>query len=123
MAGEIEITVGDVNDVEAYVYARYVPRESVNEREATGVKIRGTLRGPYCETAHTLPADIRFRDQAKGDAPSAVAIVPDPCIWSPELPHVYQAEIEAVIGEQVIAQYRGTIGFRKAGTVLESSNG
>jgi hypothetical protein len=116
MPGEIEITVGDVNDVEARVYALYRPDLKDEASETAPVLISGSLRGPYCETAHTLPAEIRFRHSATGASPTAEALVPDPCVWSPELPHLYHADIEARQGDRVLAEYRGTIGFRKANT-------
>ncbi len=106
MTAEIEISVGDVNDVEARVYARYVGVE------AEGVVLTGTLRGPYCEGSRTLPARIEFRDA--GQPGLIEALVPDPCTWSPELPHVYHVDVKARNGERVVAAYHGEIGLRRA---------
>ena len=36
-------------------------------------------------------------------------------MWTPEMPHLYQADIEARQGEQLIAEYHGTIGLRRLG--------
>jgi beta-galactosidase/beta-glucuronidase len=105
MSNPIEIFVDDVNDVEARVYARYVGAASKQ------IVLRGTLRGPYCETTHTLPAEFAFCNT--GRVAEAVAVVPDPCTWSPELPHLYRADVEAVQGDRVTAEYRGLIGLRK----------
>jgi hypothetical protein len=104
MSNPVEIFVEDVNDVEARVYARYVGAASAN------IVLRGTLRGPYCETTHTLPAKFSFRPTE--GAAEALALVPDPCTWSPELPHLYQVDVEALQGERVVAEYRGMIGLR-----------
>jgi hypothetical protein len=115
MQGEINITVGDVSDVEAHVYARYRP-EFARPTEASPserVLLHGILRGPFCETAHTLPADIPFRDLAPREIGVARAIVPDPCLWSPELPHVYHVDVQARQGGHVIAEYHGKIGLRR----------
>ncbi len=114
MTGEIEITVGDVNDVEARVYARYRAAD-INgvDAQAEPIVLHGTLRGPNCEMARTLPAVFMFRGVASAAEPTAEAIVPDPCAWSPELPHLYQADVEARQGEWVVAEYHGTIGLRK----------
>ena len=71
-----EISLGDVTDMQAHVYARYTGPEAV--------VVRGELRGPFCEIARTLPADFPFRDLAPERAGSAEAIVTDPCLWSPE---------------------------------------
>jgi beta-galactosidase/beta-glucuronidase len=113
MSGEIEIFVGDVNDVEGHVFARV--NRAYGEQEKDGaVVLSGTLQGPYCETARTLPAKIPFRDVTPKENGVAVAIVPDPCVWSPELPHLYQADVEAKQGGRVIAEYHGMIGLRGA---------
>jgi beta-galactosidase/beta-glucuronidase len=104
MAGEIEIVVGDVNDIEARVSARFVG-------EAANVVVSGTIRGPFCEKAHTLPADYDFRGRGDG---TAEAVVPDPCTWSPEVPHLYRVEVTARCGGKVVAEYGGEIGLRRS---------
>ena len=113
---DIEITVGDVSDVEAYVYARYHSASSgADNAAAEPIQLHGTLRGPECATARTLPAVIMFRGIAASDGVAAEAIVPDPCVWSPELPHLYQADIVAKRGEKIVAEFHGPIGFRASG--------
>jgi beta-galactosidase/beta-glucuronidase len=111
MTDEIEIFVGDVNDVEGHVFARFkrVPSE---QDEGEAIVLSGTLRGPYCETARTLPAEIPFRDLSPKKSGLAQAIVPDPCLWSPELPHLYRVDVQAHQGERIIAKHHGTIGLR-----------
>lgn len=107
MGGSIEISVGDVTDMEARVIARWV-----GEREAGDpVVLSGTMRGPYCETARTLPAEFLFRDLGRGA--QAEAVVSDPCMWSAEMPHLYHVDVVARRGELVIAEYRGEIGLRR----------
>jgi hypothetical protein len=98
--------------VEARVYARYA-RPATKELAAAAGRIAlcGTLRGPYCERSRTLAAEFAFRE--RGEPGTAEAIVPDPCIWSPELPHFYQADIEARQGRRVVAEYHGKIGLRR----------
>ncbi len=106
MSSNIEIIVGDVTDVEARVIARY-------QGPMNGVALRGTLRGPFCEKARTLPAEFEFRDF--GESNRIETVVPDPCMWTPELPHLYLADIEARTGDEIIAEYHGTIGLRRLG--------
>jgi beta-galactosidase/beta-glucuronidase len=110
LLGEIEIAVGDVNDVEAHVYARCTLAAAAGER----VVLSGTLRGPYCAIARTLPAEFVFRELREGAIASARAVVPDPCLWSAELPHVYHAEVEARQGGQIVATFRGDIGLKRS---------
>jgi len=108
----------------------------------------GTLRGPYCEGARTLPAEFAFRHVetkslsqnrlrrggqahfapktpqnepvpdgsgigSKEGGLTAEAVVTDPCMWSADVPHLYEVVVEARQGEQVIAEYRGKIGLRR----------
>ena len=105
MTAEIEIILGDVTDMEARVFARY--------RGADHVILRGALRGPFCEKGRTLPADFAFRNSTPPQAGSAEAVVTDPCLWSPEMPHLYRVNVEAVQGERVVAEYHGTIGLQR----------
>src|SRR4029079_10628263 len=110
MSGNIEITVGDVNDVEAHVFAKYVAPSG----DAKRVVLSGTLRGPFCESSRTLPATFLFRPLENGETPTAEAIVPDPCIWSPELPHVYQADVKVVQGNRLISEYHEQLGLKRS---------
>lgn len=116
---EIEITVGDVNDIEARVYARLKSSHDHGPDDGGGmVLISGTMTGPFCDKARTLPAEVRFRP-ITGSSPSvAEAIIPDPCMWSPELPHVYHADLEAWREGKLVAEYHGPIGFRKSKLVF-----
>ena len=109
MADAIEIHLGDVTDVEAHVLARYAG-EPID-----GVVVRGSIRGPFCEGVRTLPAEFEFRSLKSGDAHAtlAEAVVTDPCMWSAEMPHVYNVEVEARLADQVVAEHRGKIGLRR----------
>jgi hypothetical protein len=108
----IEITVGDVNDVEAWVYARLIG--SLAGESADTIRMAGTLRGPYCETARTLPAEIAFRPTAGKGEITAEVCVPDPCVWTEDVPHMYQVDLEARSGDDVVAEYHGRIGLRRS---------
>jgi len=106
MPAKWEICAADVSEVEAKVLVRY--RYELDEP----FLLRGTLRGPYCERARTLAADFPFR-QLSGEPPVAEAVVTDPCLWSEELPHLYRANVKAVRGDVVVAEYHGEIGLRR----------
>lgn len=108
----IEIAVGEVTDMEVRVYARYDSQE-VGETQLPQIVLRGTLRGPYCELAHTLPAEFAFHSLDSGPTVSAEAMITDPCMWSPELPHLYRADVEALRDAQVVAEYHGMIGLQR----------
>jgi Glycosyl hydrolases family 2 len=105
MENEIEIFVGDVTDMEARVFARY--------RGTNQIILRGALRGPYCENNRTLPAEFAFREMGPQQTGLSEAIVTDPCMWSPEMPHLYRVDVEALEGNHVVAEYHGTIGLQR----------
>jgi hypothetical protein len=108
--GQIEIAVGEINDVEAHVIARFVD-ESTNQSDSLEtVTLNGSIRGPYCEGNRTLPAEFSFRQIADS---VAEAIIPDPCQWSRELPHVYHVNIAARRGEQLLAEANTPIGLQR----------
>lgn len=104
-----DVTVTEVSDLEAKVRVRFLGETSGD------ISLRGALRGPYCERARTLPAEFPFRDQPAAEM-SAEAVVTDPCLWTEELPHLYQVDVEAVRGEEVVAEYHGVVGLRRTST-------
>jgi hypothetical protein len=118
MGGVIEIFVGDVSDVEAEVFAQFIDPEAREDGTSVAepIQLTGTLRGPYCELARTLPAEFVFRALSPQKPGLAKAIVPDPCVWSSELPHLYQVDVSASQGKRVIAEYHGKIGLRRTKT-------
>ncbi|MEX2093737.1 MAG: hypothetical protein WD971_13720 [Pirellulales bacterium] len=115
--GEIELEVGDVSNMEARVVARYRGVAGGADEAGTPIVLRGTLRGPYCDNAHTLPADFAFRDSGPTETAVAEAMVTDPCLWSVDLPHLYQADVQAIRGEEIVAEYHGKVGLRPTGPV------
>jgi hypothetical protein len=116
MPCSIEISVGDVNDVEAHIVARYIGAEKGGACAEDGkpVSLRGMLRGPYCAHAHTLPAEFHFRESSSCQTGVAEAIIPDPCLWSPELPQLYQVVVKAFRGDQLVAEYDRKLGLKRA---------
>jgi hypothetical protein len=108
--GQIEITVDDVNDVEARVLARFVPARTPPNGPGESIAIVGCLRGPYCATSRTLPAEYLFRPAGVG---AAKVVIPDPCQWTPDLPNVYQVSVEARQGRELLATYDGPIGLHR----------
>ena len=58
---------------------------------------------------------IHFASQSCGSVAEAAAeaVVTDPCLWSEELPHLYHANVEALRGDVVVAEYHGEIGLRR----------
>jgi hypothetical protein len=105
MSNEIEIFLGDVTDMEAHVFARYVGREQV--------ELTGTLNGPFCEKAKTLPAEFPFRETSSPQPATVEALVTEPCLWSTDMPQLYRIDLQAIQGERTVAEYHGTIGLQR----------
>ena len=91
---------GDASDAMADVYARLPQRG-----RAAGLTLGGSLIGPNCLYADTLPATFAFVDRGPATSLVAEAIVPEPCFWTPEMPHLYRAT-SSCAGGQVLATRR-----------------
>ena len=71
--------------------------------------IRGTIRGPFSDFAHTLPFTVPLHLDGPNDLR---ATVPDPCYWSPGAPYRYELELsgaDLVVGDPI------TFGMRRFG--------
>lgn len=102
---QFEISVSDVTDMAAHVRASYTG--------SARVTLRGKVRGPFCEIGRTLSAAYIFRQTGDNHQNVVEAVITDPCMWTPEMPHVYRVEVQAMDGDTVIATYDGTIGLRR----------
>jgi hypothetical protein len=102
---QFEITVGDVTDMEAHVHAHYL-----GPANAT---LRGTVRGPFCDQGRTLAATFAFRRTDSKQPNVAEAVITDPCLWTPEMPHVYRVELQVLNGDTVVATFDSAIGLRR----------
>lgn len=80
-------------------------------------RVEGTLRGPRCRHAATLPATARLEPLPEvGTAPpAAAAVLVEPGFWSPQLPHRYELEARLVDGEREICRWSRMVGFRRLG--------
>jgi hypothetical protein len=106
----IELFFGDANPAETRVYARLA-----GEAMKPGMRLTGSLAGPFCRYAQTLPATIPLIDLGPGASLLAQAIVPDPCFWSPELPYLYRANVELRLGSESLGTIERTLGIRPLG--------
>jgi hypothetical protein len=109
---KFQLSLGDVSAMEARVVVRFDASSAHSDQRVNRITIRGVLRGPFCESARTLPAEFPFHALQAAKRPAAEAVVPDPCFWSPALPHFYRADLEALCDGQVIAEYHGQLGLR-----------
>jgi len=108
-ARRLELFFGEASDTVCRVYARL---PGVTER---GLTLNGQLMGPSCAYADTLPARFALTDRGPGSAPLAAATVPEPCFWTPDMPHLYRASVELRRGGEVLARATRDIGLRTLG--------
>lgn len=71
-------------------------------REGADTHLSGTVTGPRREGSRTLPATVRLASVSGRDVPTAEAVLPDPCFWSPELPFLYDVSLELRRGDEVV---------------------
>ncbi|HEX3727639.1 MAG TPA: hypothetical protein VHV08_15400 [Pirellulales bacterium] len=107
----LELFFGQSSDALARVYARL--RDFGLQ---AGEQLIGSLAGPTCVYAATLPARMAFVDRSAGGSPLAEVLVPEPCFWTPEMPQLYQATLELRRDDQVIARAQQTFGIRMLGS-------
>jgi hypothetical protein len=105
----LEIFFGDVSDAMCRVYARCLAKD------VEGCTLGGSLTGPACAYAHTLPATLPLVDRGPGDAPLAAAYVPEPCFWTPDMPQLYRARIQLYREGRVLASAERIMGIRALG--------
>ncbi len=109
-ADRLELFFGEGHDTIAHVYARLRGRTT-----ADGFQLAGRLTGPTCLYAETLPATFSFVDRGPGNSLVAVAIVPEPCFWTPDMPQIYQAIVELRQAGNVVARAERIVGMRTLG--------
>jgi hypothetical protein len=113
---ELEVFFGAANNAEAAVYVQLPKNASLPD----DVQITGSVNGPGCKYAHTLPATVALRNLDPGPFSLAEARIPDPCFWTPEEPYLYTVEVTAQLGEEVLATQRRTLAIRRLGVQRNS---
>jgi hypothetical protein len=106
----LELFFGSTSPAVAYAYAR-LPGVAAD----SGLSLAGQLTGPTCAYAETLPARHTLFDRGPGASLVAEAVVPEPCFWTPAMPHLYDAQVELRRGTDVVGRARRTFGFRTLG--------
>jgi len=121
----LEVFLGDTSTAEARIYLRLPLREissgqqsSIGQQLATGLRLTGTIRGPWNPLRYTLQATIPLREPRASALPArdpsliAEAVVPDPCPWSPREPFLYLLRIELRQGETLLGTHERAFGIR-----------
>lgn len=115
-SADVVVTLGPCDDMRAEVFVRVA-------RPAAGLlRLDGTLVGPECRRATTLPSTARLvdlgpppTDAGGGGMLVAKAVLTEPAFWTPDLPNLYRLETRITGGDAVAATHCLHIGLRRLG--------
>lgn len=113
-ADRLDLFFGATSDALCRVYARLEGPGRSGELQGE-LQLTGTLTGPRCAYAQTLPATFSFVDRGPGSSLLAETLVPEPCFWSPQMPHLYDADLQLRDGDRVLARAKRMFGIRTLG--------
>ncbi len=112
---QLDLFHGPATDSAATFYARW----NVDNHRGR-FRLCGTITGPYCKYAQTLPASYPCSDQGPGPTALARATLLDACAWSPDLPATYQVTLEFWDGEHSLGCLERITAIRRFGPVGRS---
>jgi hypothetical protein len=115
----LAVVLGPCDEMRAEVFFRLALPGA-----AGPAQVAGTLVGPHCRLAVTLPATARVVD--RGPAPTTVpagdrseavgrAVVTEPAYWTPDLPMLYRLDLEVVTAGPPLHLRKEGIGLRRFG--------
>lgn len=119
----IAVLLGRADDMRAVVYVRVLEgllgssdRPALRPHAA----LTGSLRGPRCSLATTLATTARVRELAPAEVtgdtlPTGEAVLVEPGYWSPELPNLYQLELQITDRDGQAQTQKQAVGFRRLG--------
>ena len=116
------VTLGPCDDMRAEVFFRGARPASAGPGLGPLV-LAGTLTGPECRRATTLPTTARLVDlgrpagDERGPAGDAVAraVLTEPAFWTPDLPNLYRLAAQVRVGDEVAAVIETRVGLRRLG--------
>ena len=110
---EVLVLLGRCDEMRAEVYARLVARPS--KAGAGRLSLVGTLVGPRCGTATTLPITVSWIDAAGGANVMARAVLMEPSYWTPELPNLYDVDLQVIAEDRPLMRVARAVGLRRLG--------
>lgn len=114
----LDCLLGRCDSLRADVYFRATLPAGL---DVAAAKLSGTLAGPDCAHAITLPVTATLAaasgDTGSADAPTLVArtILTEPASWTPELPNLYRLDARLEVGGRHVAAWRQPVGLRRLG--------
>ena len=106
----IELFFGQATQPDCRVYARLARSE-----DGAGISLGGTISGPFCPYAQTLPATYKLVDRGPGGSLLAEAMISEPCFWTAALPYLYTCQLELLRGQEVLGRTERILGIRRLG--------
>ena len=100
---------GEATPATARVYVR------LDAQDARDVSLEGTVTGPYCAYATTLPATVALQNLGPDPAPLAAATIVDPCFWSAGMPFYYHVQAQVCRQDCVLESVDQEIGIGRLG--------
>jgi hypothetical protein len=88
MNDQIEIVLAEATDSLAHL----VIRAAGEAKQICG--LTGSLAGPECRYARTLPSSYALSPLATSAGLLAELVLPDPCFWTPEMPLLYRLDMQ-----------------------------
>lgn len=77
-----------------------------------GAMLSGSLTGPRCRYARTLPSTLPIRN-SNG---TAEVLITEPCYWTADLPNLYDFRIQYRTGKEEVTGLEQPIGLRRLST-------
>jgi len=106
----LAVILGRADEMRAVVYVRLLDGDVPQE---------GSLRGPRCRQAATLPTTARLRRlpplPGATERPTCEAVLVEPGFWSPELPNRYQLELSLADAAGNVASTSRLVGICRLG--------
>ena len=103
---QLELFFGEATAAGARVYAQ-LPADAT-----AGLQLCGSIHGPECAYARTLPTRFSLIDAGPGLTMLARAMITEACFWSADMPYLYTATVELRRGAEVMARVERTLGIR-----------
>jgi hypothetical protein len=110
----IHITNGRLDPVEAEAWVDVYP-----EHLTTATEVRGRLMGPRCPYSSTVEVAYPLQEAPLGKERGQEAcrrlrgIIPEPCLWDPETPFLYEGPVELWQAGQLCDQVQIIHGLRR----------
>ena len=119
---DVAVSLGPCDELGAQVYVRAVspqaPGEGAPDAPRDRSRLEGTLEGPRCRHATTLPTSVRIVDLGGGGAPGVLvgrAVLTEPSFWTPQVPSLYRLDARLVGATGDVAHCTRLVGLRRLG--------